>query len=152
MAINPMQLILEPSIERRNACNYDEYNKKRKYEFEQKMFDEDEKLLEKKIKIFYDKLKDLLYANEIHSFNEKIENIYAMYDLIDVNKNYLIAYSNNDHKHDAGSFKLIIQKGHILLLELYHKKKTSEEHNNYKKYENKILNVSYLIETYILQK
>ena len=151
MAIDPMQLILEPSIKRRNCCNYEVYDKKRKYGSEQKMFDEDEKLLEK-INIFYVKLKDLLYANEIHSFNEKIQNIYSMYDLIDVNKNYLIEYFNNDRKHDDELFKLIIQKGHILLLELYHKKKTSEEHNNYKKYENKILNVSDLIETYILQK
>ena len=55
-----MQLILEPSIKRRNGCTYEVYDKKRKYEFEQKVFDEDEKLLEKKIKIFYDKLKDLL--------------------------------------------------------------------------------------------
>ena len=32
MAINPMQLILEPSIKRRNGCNYEVYDKKRKYE------------------------------------------------------------------------------------------------------------------------
>ena len=147
-----MQLILEPSIKRRNDCNYEVYDKKRKYGFEQKMFDEDETSLEKKIKIFYDKLKDLLYVNETHSFNEKIQNIYAMYDLIDVNKNYLIKYFNYDNKHDTESFKVIIQKGHFLLLELYHKKRTSEEHNNYKKYEKKILDVSDLIETFILQK
>jgi hypothetical protein len=152
MAIDPMQLILEPSIKRRNGYTYEVYDKKRKYEFEQKVFDEDEKLLEKKIKIFYDKLKDLLYANEINSFNEKIENIIAMYDLIDVNKNYLIEYFSNDHKHDMRPFEVIIQKGHFLLLELYHKKRTNEEHNNYKKYEKKILDVSDLIETFILQK
>ena len=115
MAIDPIQLILEPSIKRRNGCNYEVYDKKRKYGPEQKMFDEDHELLEKKINIFYDKLKYLLYANEIHSFNEKIQNIYSMYDLIDVNKNYLIEYLNNDCKHNAGLFKLIIQKGHILL-------------------------------------
>ena len=163
MAIDPMQLILEPSIKRRNGCNYEECGKKRKYGSEQKMFNEDEKLLEKNIKIFYNKLKDLLYVNEkieniiadvnkIHSFNEKIENIIAMYDLVDVNKNYLIKYFNNDHKHSTESFKVIIQKGHFLLLEMYHKKRTSEEHNNYKKYEKKILDVSDLIETFILQK
>lgn len=154
MAIDPMQLILNPSIKRSNAYNYEECEKKRKYGSEQKVFkdDEDETSLEKKIKIFYDKLKDLLYVNETHSFNEKIQNIYSMYDLVDVNTVYLIKYFNNNHKHDTELFKVIIQKGHFLLLELYHKKRTSEEHNNYKKYEKKILDVSDLIETFILQK
>lgn len=164
MSLNPMQLILDPSIKRKNTCDYDEYEKKRKCGSEQTVFDDDEKSLEKNIKIFYNKLKDLLVVNEkiekniivdvnkIHSFNEKIENIIAMYDLIGVNINYLIKYFNYDNKHDTESFKVIIQKGHFLLLELYHKKRTSEEHNNYKKYEKKILDVSDLIETFILQK
>lgn len=164
MSLNPMQLILDPSIKRKNTRNYDEYDKKRKFGSEQTVFDDDEKSLEKNIKIFYNKLKDLLDVNEkiekniiadvnkIHSFNEKIENIITIYDLIGVNINYLIKYFNYDNKHDTESFKVIIQKGHFLLLELYHKRRTSEEHNNYKKYEKKILDVSDLIETFILQK
>ena len=154
-----MQLRSGRSIMRRDSRNYEEFNERRRYQREQKekkysIYDQ-ENTLHKRIKKIYHKLNHLLYVNKYqnekhHTFNEKMQTIIDIYEVIRINIDDLIQYFNNDYKHDKRLLEVIIRKGNVLLLEIYQKKRTRQENKNYKKCEDIILFVTDLIEYYIL--
>jgi hypothetical protein len=162
MSTTTMQLRSGRSLMRRNSRNHEEFQERRRYQREQKqieenIYDEDENKnsLTKKMKKFNNKLQHLTYVNryqnqENHSFNEKMQNIIDIYEHVRINMDDLIQYYNNENKHDRRLIEVIFRKGNVLLLEIYHKKRTRQENKNFKKCEELILSVSDLIEYYIL--
>lgn len=156
----PMNLRSGRSLMRRDSRNLEEFQERRRYQCEQRaiedsIYSEDENTLAKKMKRFNHKLRHLIYLNEFqrkekHTFNEKMENIIDIFEHVRYNMDDLIQYYNNEHKHDKRLLETIVQRGHILLLEMYQKKRTREEHKNFKKCEDLILFVSDLIEHYVL--
>ena len=150
------------SLMRRDSRNLEEFQERRRYQREQKeieesIYSEDENTLDKKMKRFNHKLRHLIYLNnfqikENHTFNEKMKTIIDVFEHVRYNIDDLIQFYNNDHKHDRRLLETIVSRGHILLLEIYHKKRTREEHKNFKKCEDLILFVSDLIEHYVFNK
>ena len=130
----PMNLRSGRSLMRRDSRNLEEFQERRKYQREQRAIEdsiyddeEDENTLAKKMKRFNHKLRHLIYLNnfqvkEKHTFNEKMKNIIDIFEHVRYNMDDLIQYYNNDHKHDKRLLETILQRGHILLLEMYQKK------------------------------
>jgi hypothetical protein len=154
-----MQLRSGRSLMRRNSRNHEEFQERRRYQREQKQIEysiyDEENTLQTRIKKFYHKLKHLLYVNEYqnqknHTFNEKMQTVIDIYEHIRINMDDLIKYYNNDYKHDKRLMEVIIQRGNVLLLEIYEKKRTRQENKNFKKCEDLIFSVTDLIEFYIL--
>lgn len=151
------------SLMRRDSRNLEEFQERRRYQAEQKeieasMYDDEEETtaLAKKMKKFNHKLRHLLYVNryqlqENHTLNEKMQTILDIYEHVRYNIDDLIQYFNNEHSHDKRLLVSIVKRGDNLLSEIYKKKRTREEHKNFKKCEDDILFVSSLINHYILK-
>ena len=80
-----------------------------------------------------------------------MQTILDIYEHVRYNTDDLIQYYNNEHSHDKRLLDSIVKRGRILLSEISKKKRTREEHKNFKKCEDDILFVSYLIKHYILK-
>ena len=160
--MSTMKLRSGRSLMRRDSRNLEEFQERRRYQAEQKeieasIYDDEEETtaLAKKMKKFNHKLRHMLYViryqvQENHPLNEKMQTILDIYEYIRYNTDDLIQYYNNEHSHDKRLLVSIVKRGHLLLLEMHNKKRTREEHRNFKKCEDTILFVSYLIEHYIL--
>jgi hypothetical protein len=160
--MSTMNLRSGRSLMRRDSRNLEEFQERRRYQREQKaieatLYDDEEEATElaKKMNKFNHKLRHLLYVNqyqkdENHNFNEKMQTVIDIYQHIRYNIDDLIQYYNNEHSHDKRLLESIVKKGNTLILEIYNKKRTREEHKKFKKCEYLILFVSDLIEHYIL--
>lgn len=155
-----MQLRSGRPVTRSETRSYKALQEKKRYQREQRVveesiYDEEENTLAKKMKKFNHKLCHLLYVNQYQkeqrcTFNEKMQTVIDVYEHARYNIDDLIQYYNNEHKHDTRLLVVMVRRGHLLLLEMYNKKRTREENKNFKKCEDLILFVSDLIEEYVL--
>ena len=156
-----MQLRSGRPVTRSVTRSYKAVQEKKRYQREQQAIeasiydDEEENTLTKKMKKFNHKLCHLLYVNQYKkeqhcTFNEKMQTVIDVYEHAKYNINDLIQYYNNEHQHDTRLLNVMVRRGHLLLLEMYNKKRTREENKNFKKCEDLILLVSDLIEEYVL--